>query len=128
MRIFKNKWFNRWARGENITDTVLFDSANEIVQGKVEADLGGYLFKKRLPQAGKGKSGGYRVIVGYRKENTGRLVFLYAFRKSDKENISTQEEAALSLAAKSFLSATDRQIEKLIEARSIWEVKRNEKE
>jgi len=35
----------------------LFKAAEEILSGKVEADLGGYLFKKRLAQAGRGKRG-----------------------------------------------------------------------
>jgi len=63
VRVFKNKWFNRWARGEDVSDSVLFKAAEEILSGKVEADLGGYLFKKRLAQAGRGKRGGYRTIV-----------------------------------------------------------------
>jgi hypothetical protein len=62
MRVFKNKWFSRWARSEDISDAVLLNAATEIVAGKVEADLGGYLFKKRLAQPDKGKRGGYRTI------------------------------------------------------------------
>jgi hypothetical protein len=45
MRVFKNKWFNRWARGEGISDAVLFNAAAEIATGKIEADLGGCLYK-----------------------------------------------------------------------------------
>jgi hypothetical protein len=48
MRVFKNKWFNHWARKEDISDAVLLDAAEEIAAGKVEAALGGCLFKKRL--------------------------------------------------------------------------------
>jgi hypothetical protein len=66
MRVFKNKWFNHWARREGIADVALFQAAEEIVGGKVEANLGGCLFKKRLPRAGAGKRGGYRVLVGYK--------------------------------------------------------------
>ncbi len=126
MRVFKNKWFNRWARDETITDSDLRKAAAEIVAGQVEADLGGYLFKKRLAQAGKGKSGGYRTIVGYRKADSDRLVFLYAFPKNAKANISSKEEAALSLAAADFLTATDQQIGALMEYGAIWEIKTDE--
>lgn len=122
MRVFKNKWFNRWARGEDISDAILLDAAAEIAAGKVEADLGGCLFKKRLPRTGGGKRGGYRVIVGYRRPNTERIIFLYAFSKNEKANISAQEEAALSLAAESFVSAADKQIQELLATGSIWEV------
>lgn len=122
MRVFKNKWFNHWARKESISDAVLFAAAEEVTAGKVEADLGGYLFKKRLPRVGAGKQGGYRVIVGYKKPNTERLIFLYAFAKSDKANISTEEEAAFSLVAESFVSTGDKQIQELLAVGSIWEI------
>ena len=126
MRVFKNKWFNRWARGENITAADLRKAAEEVVAGQVEANLGGDLFKKRLARVGKGKRGGYRTIVGYRKAQSDRLVFLYAFPKNAKANISGKEEAALSLAAADFLAATDRQVAVLMENGAIWEVKSDE--
>jgi len=123
MRIFKNKWFERWARKEGVADESLLNAAAEIITGKVEADLGGSLFKKRLPLKGMGKSGGYRVIVGYKKPNTERVVFLYAFAKNVRTNITTKEEAALSLVAESFVSTTDKELQKLLDHGLIWEVK-----
>ncbi|MBF0604203.1 MAG: type II toxin-antitoxin system RelE/ParE family toxin [Nitrospirae bacterium] len=30
MRVFKNKWFNRWARGDGITDASLQSATMEI--------------------------------------------------------------------------------------------------
>jgi hypothetical protein len=126
MRVFKNKWFDRWARKEDISDSVLYNTAVEIVAERYDADLGGYLFKKRLARTGSGKSGGYRTIVGYKKPNSERIIFLYAFAKSDKANISGREETALSLAAESFLSASDRQVDELLTSGSIWEVQHHE--
>ena len=122
MRVFKNKWFHRWAHGENIPDSLLLKAAMEIVEGKAEADLGGGLFKKRLARAGSGKRGGYRTIVGYKRPNSERVIFLYAFAKSEKANISAKEEAALSLVAEAFISATGSQINRLLAEGSIWEV------
>jgi len=126
MRVFKNKWFDRWARREDISDSALYNTAAEVVAGRYDADLGGYLFKKRLARTGSGKSGGYRTIVGYKKPNSERIIFLYAFAKSDKANISDREEAALSLTAESFLSASDRQVNELLMNGSIWEVQHHE--
>ena len=122
MRVFKNKWFNRWARSEGISNAVLLDAAAEIATGKVEAALGGCLFKKRLPRIGGGKREGYRVIVGYRRQNTERIIFLYAFAKNEKAKMSAKEEAALSLAAESFISTADKQVQELLAAGFIWEV------
>ena len=73
MRIFKNKWFKRWARKEDVSDKILIEATKEVEVGKVEADLGGFLFKKRLPKPGSGKSGGFRVFVGYKESD--RIVF-----------------------------------------------------
>ncbi|MDO9558712.1 MAG: type II toxin-antitoxin system RelE/ParE family toxin [Syntrophales bacterium] len=126
MRIFKNKWFNRWARREKISDTILLDAATDIVADKVDADLGGCLFKKRIARAGSGKREGYRIIVGYKKQNADRIIFLYAFAKSEKANISLREESALSLVAEAFISATDKQVNELIARGSIWEVRHHE--
>ncbi len=123
MRVFKNKWFNHWARGEKLSDAVLYNAAEEIVSGKVEASLGGSLFKKRIAKAGAGKSGGYRTIVGYKRTNSERIIFLYAFTKSERANISDKEEGALSIAAEAFLQATDKQISELLKKGAVWEVK-----
>jgi len=104
----------------------LLNAAAEITEGKAAVNLGGCLFKKRLPRAGFGKSGGYRVIVGYKRSNSARIIFLYAFAKNAKANITTKEEAALSIAAESFISATDEQVLKLLKASSIMEVNSHE--
>ena len=108
MRVFKNKWFNHWARKEGVSDAVLLDAAKEAAAGNVEADLGGCLFKKRLP-----------LQV---RANAERIVFLYAFAKSDRANITAREEAALSLAAEAFVSTDERQLQELLAAGSIWEL------
>jgi hypothetical protein len=48
MRVFKGKQFNRWATGEGISDADLCHAAAEAFAGQFDADLGGYLFKKRI--------------------------------------------------------------------------------
>ena len=122
MRVFKNQWFNHWARREGIADFALFQAAEEIAAGKVEANLGGCLFKKRLPRTGAGKRGGYRVLVGYKRPNADRIIFLYAFAKSEKDTISDREEVALSIVADSFISSSEEHVAELLEANLLWEV------
>ncbi len=125
-RIFKNRWFDRWARREGISDQSLISAANEIASGMVDADLGGYLFKKRMARLGGGKRGGYRTIVGYKSTGSERVIFLYAFAKNAKSNISLKEEAALSLVAASFLSAPEKKLDEFLLKGSIVEVKQDE--
>ena len=81
MRVFKNKWFARWARTENVPDSALLRAAAEAVAGQVEADLGGGLFKKRLAREGSGTRRGYRVLICYKKPNMQRIVFTLRLRQ-----------------------------------------------
>ncbi len=126
MRVFKNRWLDRWARSEDVSDAILFKAAEEILMGRVEANLGGCLFKKRISRAGAGKSGAYRTIVGYRRPNSERIIFLYAFAKNQRANITGKEEAALSFIAETFIEATDEQLDNLLAQGSIWEVRQHE--
>ncbi|MFL5260132.1 MAG: type II toxin-antitoxin system RelE/ParE family toxin, partial [Hyphomicrobiales bacterium] len=40
MRIFKNPWFDRFARKENITDAMLCEAVERVGRGLIDADLG----------------------------------------------------------------------------------------
>ncbi|MEW6664074.1 MAG: type II toxin-antitoxin system RelE/ParE family toxin [Thermodesulfobacteriota bacterium] len=92
----------------------------------MEADLGGYLFKKRLARDAHGKRAGYRIIIGYKRPNSERVIFLYAFAKNVRASISDKEREALSLVAENFISATDAQVGFLLKEGSIQEVKHHE--
>ena len=88
MRVFKGKHFSRWATAEAIGDADLCQAAAEAFAGHFDADLGGYLFKKRIARQGSGKSGGYRTLVGFRKSDSKRIFFLYGFHKNARANIT----------------------------------------
>ena len=76
MRVFLTKWTARFARREKISHASLRDAIVRAEQGLVDADLGGGLIKQRIARTGKGRSGGYRTIVAYRR--SGRAIFLLA--------------------------------------------------
>ena len=99
MKVFKGKQFGRWANSEGIGDSDLCIAAKEAFAGQVEADLGGYLFKKRIARSGGGKSGGYRTILGFRKKSAERIFFLHGFPKNARANISSKEQEALRTIA-----------------------------
>ena len=84
------------------------------------------LFKKRLARGGSGKRQGYRVLIGFKKQHTDRIIFLYAFAKKARANISDKEKEALSLVAEAFVSATDAQVSLLLEKGSLVEVHNHE--
>jgi hypothetical protein len=108
MRIFKTKRFTRLSDKAGITDAALAAAAGEVNRGEYEADLGGGVFKKRIARSGAGKSGGYRVILFFRKDD--RLFFSYVFTKSDRGNISKSELKDFKDLAKIYLEYTEEQL------------------
>lgn len=92
-RVFKTRYFSRWMRKTELTNSSLCEAVAEMVQGLVDADLGGGVVKKRVALPGRGKSGGARTLVATNKGN--RWFFVFGFEKGDRANISDQELEAL---------------------------------
>jgi hypothetical protein len=67
-RIYKNRWFAKFASREGISDATLVAAIDQANSGLVDADLGGGLIKQRVAREGGGKSGGYRTLVFFRHE------------------------------------------------------------
>lgn len=123
MRIFKNAWFERFARKQKLPDGVLREAIQRAEQGSIDADLGGGVIKQRIARPGQGKSGGYRTIVLYRQES--RAFFIYGFAKSQQDNISDDEKAAFKHAAQHILSLSDERLTMMIEKGQFLEVNDN---
>jgi hypothetical protein len=79
LRIFKNAWFERFARKERVADLSLFEAIHRAERGLIDADLGGGVIKQRIAREKQGKSGGYSGIHKY--ENSESLS-VYAFQPS----------------------------------------------
>lgn len=121
MRIFKLKKFDKFARDEHITDESLAEAITRAESGLIDADLGGGLIKQRVARQGRGRSGGYRMIVGYRVGN--RAVFLYGFPKNERDNIADDELKSWQDIGASWLNASDEDIGSNLETGKIVEVK-----
>jgi hypothetical protein len=120
VRVFKVHEFHRWAKGEGLTDADLCEAATEIESGLVDARLGGFLIKKRVAAAGRGKRGGYRTILAHRQGD--RLMFLHGFDKHDKENISPKEKNALHKQGDNYMAYRDAEMSKAVRDGLIIEV------
>jgi hypothetical protein len=120
VRVFKNTWFTRFARKENISDEELREVVKQLEAGQPDADLGGDVYKMRIARPGEGKSGGYRVIVFFRSEE--RTFFVYGFAKSDRGNIGQKELRVFKDDAKDDFSLTDEQISDRIRKGTLIEV------
>jgi hypothetical protein len=120
VRIFKNKWFDRFARKFGISDTDLKTIVADLENGIWDANYGGDIYKKRIARKGQGKSNGYRAIIIFKKEN--RTYFSYAFPKTEKSDISDNEEDAIKVRAKNFFNLTDELIKTRIDNGSLLEI------
>jgi len=120
-RVFKSKWFQRFAKKEGIADETLMDAIYRAEKGQIDANLGGGVLKQRIARPGEGKSGGYRSIVLFRQGE--RAVFLYGFSKSERDNIKADEVKAFQEAAKHVLALTDKQMVALVKNGDFVEVK-----
>jgi len=112
VRIFKTKWFVRFARREQIEDRSLSEAIERAEHGIVDADLGGGVIKQRVARTGQGRSGGYRFLIAYRSGD--RAVFLYGFAKNERENIEDDELTTLREIAAGWLEADDKHLENAI--------------
>lgn len=99
-RILKRKDFARWQAGEKLPNAALCKAVQEIESGLIDADLGGFLYKKRVARPGAGKSGGYRTLLSTRIGTS--YVFLHGFSKSNKANTTQDEKKAPQFAGKVF--------------------------
>ena len=101
MRVFKNGWFQKFARKEKISDAMLCEAVARAERGQIDADLGAGLIKQRVARPGAGKSGGFRTLVFFRAQT--RAVFAFGFAKSDMANLDAGDEAYMKKAAKLVL-------------------------
>ena len=62
-RVFKTRFFGRWARKSGLSDRALCRALQEMASGLIDADLGGGLVKKRIQLAGRGKRRGARTAT-----------------------------------------------------------------
>lgn len=120
MRIFKTKTFAKFAKKKQIMDEDLIDAVERANQGLIDANLGGNVIKQRIVKQGQGKSSGYRSLILYRINNNS--YFVAAIEKSDRENISEQEENALKLLAKVYETYREEQINALVKQGILIEI------
>ncbi len=108
MKDLMTRSFSKWLSKQTVDSGELRNALNELKNGIFDAALGGHLYKKRIRFKGKGKSGSGRTILCYKKE--GRAIFIHGFAKNEKENLSTQELAALKEFSKILVGLSEDQL------------------
>lgn len=120
LSIETKKWFDS---EKDISNDDLKTAAKEITEGIYEANLGGYLYKKRISNSSsKGKSAGSRLIIAYKKGSD--LFFMYAFNKNERFSITDKDKMALKARAKIYFGMEKKEIEKAISAKIFYRLER----
>jgi len=117
-RVFKTRYFNRQMK--SLDDSALCAAVEEMMQGLIDADLGGYIVKKRVALPGRGKSGGARTIVATKKGK--RWFFIFGFAKNDKANITASELERLQSFASDLLSLSDKSLDEVVKEGKLVEI------
>ena len=120
MRTFKTKPFGRFATREEIEDGAQCEAVERAAKGLIGADLGGGVIKQRIARRGQGRSGGFRVIVAFRRGE--RAFFVHGFAKSDRENLRPRELTALRSLADEMLGLDAAGLEAMLANGTISEV------
>jgi len=120
MRVLKTSWFRKFAAKERISDAALCEAVSRVEVGLVDVDLGSGLLKQRVARPGGGRSGGYRTILIFRSGS--RAVFVFGFAKSDRANLTAQEEAVYKAAAKLVLAFSEDQLDAEVASGRMTEV------
>ena len=119
-RVFKTRHFSRWMRKTELTESALCNAVSEMIQGLIDADLGGGVVKKRVGLAGRGKSGGARTLIATNKGT--RWFFVFGFEKNDRANIADNELEALQDLAQELLARSSNQLNEAVQDGTLLEI------
>ncbi len=104
-----------------VSDLRLATAIAEMEAGLMGAELSKNLYKKRIALQTRGKRGGGRTIIIYKKQE--KAFFIYGFAKNEKESISTMETEAFKKYGDILLNMDQKQLNDAIIGREITEVK-----
>jgi hypothetical protein len=126
LKVFKNRWFARFAEKEGIDDKDLWEAIMAADMGLIDADYGAGVIKQRISRQNTGKSGGFRSVIFYRKGD--KAFFVFGFPKKESSNLKPDAVRIYKKAAKEIFRQTDDEIDKLIKGGVFIPVKCHEKD
>lgn len=122
LRIFKTKWFDRFARKNSIDDSVLIETVERVENGLIDADLGSGVIKQRIARKGQGKSKGYRSIIII---NYGEIAFfVFGFSKNERDNLRQDEVEEYRELARDLLLIPEKGLSEGLAEGDFVEIKR----
>jgi len=122
LRIFKTKWFDKFASKNSIDDLTLIEAIKRAKNGLIDADLGGGVIKQRIAREGQGKSKGYRSIIIIKYEQI--AFFVFGFPKNERDNLRQDEVEEYRELARDLLSMPERDLSQGLSEGDFVEVER----
>ncbi len=120
MRFFLNKYFARQLGDYDLDQVYIKDVLKNIAQGR-SISLGHKLHKIRAARKGEGKSGGFRNIFFWKKDEL--IVFCYLFPKSKRGDLSDRNFKALCILADEYDRLTSGELAWLLAQKKFMEVR-----
>ena len=121
MEILSTKWFKKWSKKSNLKNQDLLEAVKNLKGGLSVANLGNHLFKIRVKREYSGKSSGFRTIVVYQEGD--KVIFLYGFGKSEKDNISTSELQYFKKLGNELLALNKEQLKQFTKTKILFDIK-----
>jgi hypothetical protein len=87
-----------------LDDNYLHDILDDIIKGRAQS-LGAKMYKIRAARKGRGKSGGFRNIFFWKKDEL--LIFCLLFSKNEKGSLDQSEKNALKLLSEDYSNHTE---------------------
>lgn len=120
MRIFATREFCRLDVAVEVGEAELIAAVVEMNNGLWDANLGSQLYKKRAGLGGRGKRGGARTLVAFRRQH--RAFFIYGFCKNQRATITPRERHALKRLASELLGYSDQSLQQALDHGAIIEL------
>jgi hypothetical protein len=111
MLILINRYAKKFVTKYSVPDWAVHSAIETLLQGK-GISLGGNLYKVRLRDGQKGKSGAFRSIWFWKRSEL--IIFCFLFAKNQSENMSDREEKALRLLSREWNALMPKEVEALI--------------
>jgi hypothetical protein len=112
MFFLKTKYIQKFLKKKGVKTEHLTPVITDLLKGK-GSSLGSSLYKIRMKDEHQGKSGAYRTIWFWKREEM--IILCFFFPKNVMGNITPKEKKALKLLAKSWSQLQKHQIHELIE-------------
>ncbi|MCK5215564.1 MAG: type II toxin-antitoxin system RelE/ParE family toxin [Candidatus Omnitrophica bacterium] len=119
MRYLKNKAFQRDLKDNHLDDKYIKEVLEDVFKGRA-VPLGLKMYKIRAAKEGQGKSGGFRNIFFWKRDEL--IIFCVLFGKNEQDNLTSDEKKALKILSDEYDQLTGDEIKTLIKNNKFKEI------